>query len=364
MYQTRHHAPSRAAPLADFDGMTRLFGRRFSGPTVNECNDLEKLEMKAEHSTKAVMVTDNEGLITYVNPVFERITGYRQAEAAGKPASLIKSGLHEHDFYMSLWKTLLAGREFQAVFANRRKNGEIFFEEKRIRPFVDKRGDAPYFVSVSHPVDAFLQATLLRLERLANHDPLTGLPNRNLFLDRLHQHFSRASRYGTRFALAYLDLDNFKPINDQHGHAAGDQVLIATARHIQRSLREEDTVGRLGGDEFGLILSNTQDENDVIAILRKVLAALALGADFQGETLPISASIGVIIYPDGGDDPENMMRQADQVMYDCKTGGGNSLRLFRSDGKLPGCLEEALPPLPLFAQVNRSTVEKPAKNGD
>jgi diguanylate cyclase (GGDEF)-like protein/PAS domain S-box-containing protein len=362
MYRTHHYASARVVPLASFGSTPRFLGRRFSGPAVNECNDLKKLKKKAEHSTKAVMITDSQGLITYVNPVFERVTGFCQAEATGKPASLIKSGLHDHDFYLSLWKTLMAGREFQSVFANRRRNGEIFFEEKRIRPFVDKAGETTYYVSVSHPVDEFLQATLLRLERLANHDPLTGLPNRNLFLDRLHQHFSRASRYGTRFALAYLDLDNFKPINDQYGHAAGDLVLIATARHIQSSLREEDTVGRLGGDEFGLILSNTQDENDVIGILRKVLAALALGADLEGGMLPISASIGAIIYPDAGEDPEDMMRQADRVMYNCKSGGGNSLRLFRSDGKLPDCLGEALPPLPIFAQVTRSTAKNRGKN--
>ena len=230
---------------------------------------LEKLEKKSQTSSRAIMITDDQGIITYVNPAFERITGYLQSEAAGKPASLLKSGLHEHGFYTDLWERLRAGREFQGVFANRRKNGEFYFEEKRIRPFIE-HGKTSYFVAVGHPLSEHLQGTMLRLSQLANNDPLTGLPNRNLFLDRLHQHLSRASRYGARFTLAYLDLDNFKTINDTLGHHAGDIALKATARHIQDSLRDEDTVGRLGGDEFGLILSNTHDENDVRRTLEKV----------------------------------------------------------------------------------------------
>ena len=307
-------------------------GTRFTGKNITGNNDLERFEKKSQTSSKAIMVTDDQGIITYVNPAFERITGYSQAEAAGKPASLLKSGLHEHSFYMDLWSALADGREFQALFANRRKNGEIYFEEKCIRPFV-RHGKTSYFVAVGHPLSDYLQATLLRLSRQANHDPLTELPNRNLFLDRLHQHFSRASRYGTRFALAYLDLDNFKTINDTLGHDAGDIALKAAAQHIQNSLRDEDTVGRLGGDEFGLILSNIQDENDVRRTLEKVLSNLSQGAIYEGQLLTIKASIGAILYPDGGKDSESMMRQADRIMYACKLSGGNGLHIHRAEQK-------------------------------
>lgn len=307
-----------------------LVGLRFPNDMLKGCEDLEQLKKKTQNNSGSIMVTDQNGLIAYVNPAFEQLSGYRHQDAVGKPASLLKSGLHEESFYSRLWETLNHGREFRAVFANRRRNGEIFFEEKCIRPFVDKNNEQIYFVALSHPIDDFLQETFLRLERLANHDPLTGLPNRNLFLDRLYQHFSRATRNGTRFALAYIDLDGFKEINDTFGHPAGDLVLQATARHIKNALRDEDTVGRLGGDEFGLILSDTRDEKDVVCIIEKILATLSKGVVFEDQQLKIDASIGVICYPEGGENPDCMLRHADSLMYSCKLSGGKGFRLFHT----------------------------------
>lgn len=315
-------------PSRDTEPPMILVGLRFPTGLLECSKDLDRLKKKAENSSKAIMVTDQGGLITYVNPTFERLSGYSRHDAIGKPASLLKSGLHEVSFYARLWETLKNGQEFHAVFANRRRNGEIFFEEKRIRPYVDPNDESRHFVAISHLVSDSLQATLLRLERLANHDPLTGLPNRNLFLDRLEQHFSRATRHGNGFAMAYIDLDNFKEINDTYGHAAGDLVLQTTGYRIKDALREEDTVGRLGGDEFGLLLSDIHEEADMVRIVEKIMEALARGVDYEGVRLDIAASIGIACYPEGGNDPASMLRNADSAMYRCKLSGGKGYRVY------------------------------------
>ena len=309
-----------------------LVGLHFPRGLLERTTNLEGLRRYADTSAQSVMLTDGDGRITYVNPAFERMTGFSSAEVLGEPASLLKSGLHAPGFYEELWHALGDGKEFRAVFANRRKSGEIYFEEKCIRPFVDRDGARRSFIAIGSPVNEFLQSTFQRLEHLASHDPLTGLPNRHLFLDRLTQHCARAARNGSRFALAYIDLDGFKQINDGLGHAAGDRMLQATAQRLRQVLRDEDTVARLGGDEFGLIFGDLKAGNDLPGLLDKVLQALREGALLDDRTLPIAASIGVALYPDGGQDPESLMREADRVMYECKHAGGRSFRLCAPAG--------------------------------
>ena len=283
------------------------------------------------NKTDVVMITDTSGVIQAVNAAFEQATGYTGEEAIGQPASLIKSGLHPPEFYEKMWQTLLAGNEFQAVFVNRRKNGEIFHEDKNIRPFIDKSGQITHFVSTSHCLSETLQTALLSLHHEAYHDTLTGLPNRHLFEDRLKQALSRAARHGENFSLVYLDLDNFKDINDSYGHAVGDEVLRTTATQLKACIRHEDTVARLGGDEFALILLDIHHHHDIEIVLTKILKSLAKGVDLGKQRIPILASIGVGIFPEDGLDSESLMMRADFAMYKAKSDGSHCFHFFNND---------------------------------
>jgi len=293
--------------------------------------ELERLIERAKNKTDVVMITDTTGIILAVNDAFEQATGYTREEAVGQPASLMKSGLHTPEFYSKMWHTLLAGNEFQAVFVNRRKNGEIFHEDKNIRPFIDQSGQITHFVSTSHCLSESLRATLLRLHHGAYHDPLTGLPNRHLFEDRLRQAFFSASRRGNRFALVYLDLDRFKEINDTYGHAIGDEVLRTTATQLKAGVRDEDTVARLGGDEFALILLDIHHRADIEKLLKKILKSLEQGILLGDKHIPILASLGANLYPEDGTDSQSLMMRADFAMYKAKSAGGHCFRFFNKD---------------------------------
>jgi len=311
-----------------------MLGLRSPDVDANLNGQLTRLEATAETSPDSYMISDTEGIIRYVNPAFEQMTGYRREEAIGQPCSLLRSGFHDAVFYEKLWNTLRLGQHFRALFANRRKDGEVFFEEKHIRPFIDENGAIVSYVASGRIISDALQETLLRLQHQAYHDALTGLPNRNLFMDRLGQALSRATRHNEGFALVYIDLDGFKEINDRHGHAAGDMVLCASARGLVSCIRDEDTAARLGGDEFALILLDVARHKDVEIVLEKILSTLAHGACHQdresgGEAqIPIRASIGASLFPFDGRNAETLMCHADSAMYWQKSSRGPGFHFY------------------------------------
>jgi diguanylate cyclase (GGDEF)-like protein/PAS domain S-box-containing protein len=267
-----------------------------------------------EDCPDAVMATDRQGRIAYVNSAFERMTGYGRAELLGRTPALLKSGTHEADFYRRLWAALLAGEDFGAVFCNRRKNGELYYEEKIIRPLDQS------FISFGRDVTA----RALHLEKLAHaatHDSLTDLPNRSLFVDRLGQILRHAARRNEAFTVAVMDIDRFRDTNNRFGHLAGDAVLQAVAWRTQECVREADTVARIGGDEFALILANA-DREAVAPVLQKVVAANAAPVDFEGHALPVSVSLGACAYPQGATSELELQKQADARMYEAKRAGG------------------------------------------
>jgi diguanylate cyclase (GGDEF)-like protein/PAS domain S-box-containing protein len=292
--------------------------------------ELRRLAWAAEQGTEAVMITDSDGVIQYVNSAYEALTGFARVEAVGKPAAIVKSGLHDADFYRTLWATIRAGNVFRGVLANRKKSGEIYYEEKIIRPFADGRGRMTHYVATARDMTDHVLA-LARLEQLANYDSLTGLPNRNLFMDRLRQALLHTSRRGGRFALACIDVDDLKSINDTLGHAAGDAVLHAVGQRLKHSIREGDTVGRLSGDEFALILEDLIEIANAATVLEKIVSAFSAPVSFEEHMVPVSVSIGVCTYPDDGMDERLLLRHADLAMYDAKAAGRNGYRFFAAD---------------------------------
>ena len=269
----------------------------------------------------ALLLADARGTIEYVNPAFERLTGYRQSEALGRTPALLKSGRHDAAFYRRFWSRLRRGLPYRGIFVNRARDGSLFHEEELIRPLRGANGRISHFLCAGRDVSALVQE-MQELQRLATHDALTGLPNRTLFRDRLAQALREAERRGERVMVAMLDLDAFKRINTQYGHLAGDAVLRAVARRTQRAVRAVDTVARVGGDELALVLPGVRSRRAAANLLEKIRAANAMIVRYGSHRMPVSVSIGASVYPDDG----QLLRRADGAMYAAKAAGGNCWR--------------------------------------
>ncbi len=302
---------------------------RIGGETAPPGPDLERFQARAERSDNGVCVTDREGRIVYANTVLALQTGYALTEIIGSTPRLFRSGEHPPAFYAKLWETLEQGREFCAVFINRRKSGELYYEKKRIRPFIGPNNRVTHYVATGRDISQNL-LVLEKLEYLANHDSLTGLPNRSLFRDRLHREFIHAGRYGGGFAVCYVDVDQLKPINDLYGHAAGDSLLLGVSRTLSGHLRKEDTVARLGGDEFGLILKDVATVEGVRKVLSGLMRTFKSPQCCEADLIhaSMSVSIGVALFPRDGGDEVSLMTRADQAMYRAKASGGGRFRFF------------------------------------
>lgn len=285
---------------------------------------LERASWLLDDSSEAALITDPCGSIEYVNPAFETLTGYGRDDAIGRTPAIVKSGLQAPEVYRELWSTVTAGREYHGVLVNRRRDGALFYEEKTIRPLFDDAGRIAHFMSCGRDVsERIAQQEQLRHE--ATHDALTGLPNRTLLADRLDRAIAHAERTGEGFAVAVVDLDEFKVINDRLGHAAGDAALKEMARRLGACVRGADTVARWGGDEFVLLL---HDAGDASRVVSAILAACREPAvvDSAGRRCQLAASIGICRYPDGGKDANALLRAADGAMYEAKRDGGDSSR--------------------------------------
>ncbi len=296
----------------------------------NGSRDLLRLYQRADAAPESCLVTDLEGAITYVNPAFEKVTGYRRSDLIGQSPRILRSGAHDAEFFGEMWATLRSSRRFHGVLVNRKRNGAHYHEEISIRPFIDSDGNVTHFVSSGRDVSERYQA-LQHLTDRANHDALTRLPNRHLFRDRMQQAMARANRHATRCCLLYLDLDRFKEINDRFGHAAGDRLLKAVAVELRQCLRDNDTVARLGGDEFAVILEDVDTIVSAERILHQIGEAVRRAVAVHGQGVPITASIGACLFPMDCDDEAWLMALADKAMYCAKTNGGNGYS-FVADG--------------------------------
>ena len=283
------------------------------------------------HAREGIMITDAAGTIIEVNAAFTYITGYQRHEVLGQNPRMLSSGRQNNDFYAALWRDLNEKGHWYGEIWNRRKNGQIYPEMQTISVVRDAGGNVLQYVALFSDITAIKEHER-QLEHIAHYDVLTTLPNRVLFADRLHQAMVQAQRHGQLLAVAYLDLDGFKAINDRHGHDAGDQLLIALSARMKESLREGDTLSRLGGDEFVAVLLELADVSASMQLLVRLLNAAAQPVQVGDFLLQVSASVGVTFYPQAAEvDADQLLRQSDQAMYQAKLAGKNRYHIFDAE---------------------------------
>jgi two-component system CheB/CheR fusion protein len=289
-----------------------------------------KLRLSAsvfEHASEATLISDADNRILSVNPAFTRITGYTAEEIIGQTPKILNSGNHPKEFYKHLWDTLLNTGSWQGEIQNRRKNGDIYTEWLSINVLKgDDEAVIRHIAVFSDITDA--KKAQETIERQASFDALTGLPNRNLTMDRLCQMLHRCRRNNQLFAVMFLDLDHFKSVNDALGHPAGDELLVKTAMRIKAVLRDSDSVGRMGGDEFVVLLGDLVSTEDVVPIANKILLEVRQPLLIAGHTLQTATSIGITVYPMDGDSPETLLKNADSALYEAKRNGRNTFCFF------------------------------------
>lgn len=292
--------------------------------------EMAKLSQAVEQSADTVMITDRNGIIEYVNSGFEEITGFQRRDVIGKTPNIVNSGEMDRTFYLRLWDSLKQGNIFRDVFVNKRKDGGIYYEEKTITPMRNSQGDITHYISSGRDITDRMR-THERLQYLAHHDVLTGLPNRLLFTDRLAQAIKNAGRSGGHIVLIYVDIDRFKNINDTLGHAAGDTLLRIVAKRLLKILRDNDTTARLSGDEFVVLLNGVLDINVIPGIVNKILYEISRPIDLDDHELFITASLGVAVYPNDSQEPYTLLKHADTAMYHTKQSGRNGYQFYTSD---------------------------------
>ncbi len=296
--------------------------------------DLRLAAMVYEKSSEAMMITDEENRIVAINPAFVDTTGYTQQEVVGQNPSLLHSGHHDRHFFEAMWEELHATGRWQGEVWNRRKNGEVFPEWLTINTILDPRGRVHRRVALFSDITEKKKADEL-IWTQANYDALTHLPNRRLFMDRLEQSIRRASRDRQRLALLYVDLDRFKEVNDTLGHALGDELLVEASRRLGACVRDSDTVARIGGDEFTVILNEVKDVDSLCRVARKFLEVFSDPYQLREEQAYLSASIGITVFPDDGTRADVLLKNADQAMFAAKEAGRNRFNHFT------GAMQEA-----------------------
>ncbi len=285
------------------------------------------LSTAIEQSPTSVVITGEDAVIQYVNPRFCVESGYSSAEALGQNPRMLNSGLTDPATFQDMWSYLRRGEPWTGEFINRRKTGEIYWEEAHIAPVKDAGGTTTHYVAVKLDISERKEVQR-RLAYMAHHDALTNLPNRTLFFDLFAQGLALAKRNQTRLALMYIDLDRFKQINDNYGHAVGDQILLEAAARMTGCVRDSDSVGRVGGDEFLVLLLEVGTEDAALMVADKIRTTMNMPFTIAETTLSISACVGIALYPEHGSNANELARNADIAMYHGKDNGRNNVSVF------------------------------------
>jgi diguanylate cyclase (GGDEF)-like protein/PAS domain S-box-containing protein len=275
-----------------------------------------------QFSSEAMLISDADNNILNVNPAFTQLTGYTASDVVGKNPSILSSGCQDKAFYNEMWLSLRKIGYWQGELWNRRKNGEVYVEWLTIDIVFNKDGGISRHIAFFSDITEKKKADDLVWNH-ANFDHLTQLPNRRLFRDRLEQEMKMTNRASLSMALMFIDLDRFKEVNDTLGHDAGDALLVEAARRITECVRESDTVARMGGDEFTVILSRITDSDHVEKVAQNIIRKLSEPLFVGGHTINSSASIGITIYPSDGVEAAQLIKNADQAMYLAKSKGRN-----------------------------------------
>lgn len=283
------------------------------------------------HAREGIVITDREARIVDVNRAFTYISGYSREEVVNKNPRILSSGRQDKDFYVAMWEALKGKGHWYGEIWNRNKDGTVYAAMLTISAVRNGRGETLNYLGLFADITALKQQQA-QLEHLAHYDALTGLANRLLLADRLRQAMNQSVRRNQRLAVAYLDLDGFKSVNDIHGHAVGDQLLITLASRMKQALRDGDTLSRIGGDEFVAVLGDLTDAEASVPILTRLLSATAQSVTIGSAELHVSASLGVTFYPQVEDvDADQLVRQADQAMYQAKQSGKNRYHVFDAE---------------------------------
>jgi diguanylate cyclase (GGDEF)-like protein/PAS domain S-box-containing protein len=290
----------------------------------------EKLRLSAtvlQHIADGVMVVDDRGIIVAVNPAFTQITGYSEEEALGKDRSLTRSGRHDEGFHDALWEQLVTNGYWRGEVWSLRKSGEQYLEWLTMTAVRDQSGMTTHYVGVFSDITK-VKESQEKLDHLAHHDPLTALPNRLLFHDRLHHAIQRSTRGNEQLALLFIDLDRFKNVNDTLGHHIGDELLQQVAKALSSKLRDGDTLARLGGDEFIVLLEDVDGQYGASQVAEKLVAMFEQPFMVAGHELFVTCSVGVSLFPGDASDLNMLIRNADVAMYQAKARGRNGYRFY------------------------------------
>jgi len=321
----------------DFDDAIML--QRLAGIASRICVALEMamdqqqlrlLSTALASAGNGVFITDARGHILWINNAFTRLTGYDSEETIGRTAALLKSGKQDASYYRILWNTILQGDTWSKETVERHKTGTLFTVQQTITPIKNDDGVISHFVSILDDITA-QKETAARIQYMAHYDALTALPNRALFHDRLSQVLAQAKREGHISALMFIDLDRFKAVNDTLGHHIGDLLLQAVAERLKSCVRETDTVSRLAGDEFTVLLPHVHGREDASLIARKITAALAVPFTLDGHEVNIGCSTGIAFYPADAESDEALLKCADHAMYTAKEQGRGTFRFYQPD---------------------------------
>jgi len=290
---------------------------------------LVKLSQAVEQSPNTIVITDLEARIEYANSTFTKVTGYTLEDALGKNSRILQSGKTPKATYVDMWANLMAGKEWRGELYNRRKDGSEYIEFAIISPVSQPDGQITNYLAIKQDITDKIEDDA-KIAQLAHFDPLTDLPNRSLLNERFSYALSLAQRSGEPLAVMFLDLDHFKNINDTLGHSIGDRFLIEVAHRLKGTIRDEDTVSRLGGDEFILVFPGT-DADAAAIIASKLIEAISQPYQIETHELNGTPSIGIAIYPNDGDNFEDLLKNADTAMYRVKRDSRNNFRFFTAE---------------------------------
>ena len=316
-------------PLFDENGAVNgIFG---ISRDVTESRQVQaKVQLAANvftHAREGIVISNANNDIVEVNDAFTRITGYSREEVIGQNPRILQSGRQSKPFYAAMWRSINTLGHWEGEIWNRRKDGVVYAEMLSVSAVSDDSGALQHYVALFTDI-SLLKEHERELEHIARYDVLTGLPNRALLADRLQQEMAHCMRRRKQLAVVFIDLDGFKQVNDQHGHAIGDELLIALAARMKGALRDGDTLARIGGDEFVAVLTGMDLPKDCELILSRLLAASAETVAINGVSLRVTASIGVTLFPQDSANPDQLLRHADHAMYQAKQSGKNRYHYF------------------------------------